>query len=283
MSDPTIIPYAAPVDQLLTYGDARSTMGWPNYLELGYEPEHIPELIRMATDARLNWADSESLEVWAPIHAWRTLGQLHAEAAIVPLLSLFDELDASEWIIEEMPVVYSLIGPAALPALTDYLAQSGHLLFSYVAAAGCLRKIGEAHPAIRVECVSRIVQPLERFAANDPTLNGCLISDLIDLNAVEAAPLMARAFEANQVDLSVAGDWEDVQVELGLLAQRETPRRHSLLENLFGLPPETDADAVTIDRPVTTKAQLLPDSAAKKAKAKRKQAAKSRKKNRKQK
>ena len=105
-----------------------------------------------------------------------------------------------------------------------------------------------AHPAVRVECVSLIVQPLEQFAANDPTLNGCLISDLIDLKAVEAAPLMARAFEANQVDLSVAGDWEDVQVELGLLAQRETPRRNSWLENLVGLPPET-ADAVaTIDR-----------------------------------
>ena len=76
--------YAPPVDKLLTYGDAHEHGGkpqaWPEYLELGIGPEHIPDLIRMATDEELRWADSESLEVWAPIHAWRTLGALHAEA-----------------------------------------------------------------------------------------------------------------------------------------------------------------------------------------------------------
>ena len=74
MSDPSTIPYTPPVDRLLTYGDARNLILQPDYLELGFEPEHIPELIRMATDARLNWADSESLEVWAPIHAWLPIG-----------------------------------------------------------------------------------------------------------------------------------------------------------------------------------------------------------------
>ncbi|MBI5565363.1 MAG: hypothetical protein HY870_10720 [Chloroflexi bacterium] len=192
MSAPSTIPYTPPVDRLLTYGDARNLILQPGYLELGFEPEHIPDLIRMATDPHLNWADSDSLEVWAPIHAWRALGQLHAEAVSVPLQRLFDELDANEWILEEMPDVYGQIGPAAIPALTGYLAQAGHLLFSYVAAAACLREIGRQQPAVRAECASLIVRHLAQFAANDPTLNGCLISDLIDLKAVEAAPLMAR-------------------------------------------------------------------------------------------
>jgi hypothetical protein len=157
MSAPSITPYTPPVDRLLTYGDARTLILWPGYLELGFEPEHIPELIRMATDPRLNGADSDSLEVWAPIHAWRALGQLHAEAASVPLLSLFDELDANEWILEEMPDVYGQIGPAAIPALTGYLAQASHLPFSYVAASACLKEIGRQQPAARAECVSLIV------------------------------------------------------------------------------------------------------------------------------
>lgn len=70
--------YSVPLNRLLTYGDCRN---WPNYQELGLTQEYIPELIRMATDEELNWADPDSLEVWAPIHAWRALGQLRAEEA----------------------------------------------------------------------------------------------------------------------------------------------------------------------------------------------------------
>lgn len=65
--------YPSPVDKLLTLGDCRNFRDWLNYLELGLSAEHINDLIRMATDADLNWADSDSLEVWAPIHAWRAL------------------------------------------------------------------------------------------------------------------------------------------------------------------------------------------------------------------
>jgi len=40
--------YENPVSQLLTQGDCRSnSRKWPNYLELGFSSEHIPELIRM--------------------------------------------------------------------------------------------------------------------------------------------------------------------------------------------------------------------------------------------
>lgn len=38
---------------------------------------------------------------------------------------------------------------------------------------------------------------------------------------------MAAAFEADAVELSVCGDWEDVQVEMGLLAARITPRANN--------------------------------------------------------
>ena len=71
--------YSPPVDKLLTYGDAHEHGGdpqdWPEYLELGIGPEHIPDLIRMATDEELRWAELDTLEVWAPIHAWRTARQ----------------------------------------------------------------------------------------------------------------------------------------------------------------------------------------------------------------
>src|SRR2546422_2958871 len=136
--------YPAPVDQLLTYGEAEvvEPEDWPNYLELGLGPEHIPDLIRLATDEQLNQADPESLEVWAPIHAWRALGQLRAQAAIEPLLTLFEVPDEedNEWAMEELPEIYGLIGPIAIPAITAYMADKSHGTSARIAASNCLEK-----------------------------------------------------------------------------------------------------------------------------------------------
>jgi hypothetical protein len=219
--------YSPPVDKLLTLGDARdSTAHWPDYLALGLGPEHIPDLIRMATDEELHWADSESREVWAPIHAWRALGQLRAEAAVKPLTGLLHRIDDDDddWVGEELPEVYGMIGPAAIPTLAAYLADTSHPLYARIAAAHSFAEIGVNHPDSRADCVAALTAQLERFAENDPTLNAFLVSYLMDLKAVESAPVMERAFAAGQVELPVAGDWEDVQIELGLRQKRETPK-----------------------------------------------------------
>ncbi len=131
--------YQPPLDKLLTYGDPRETPDpaddvrhWPDYPGVfGLGAEHVPELIRMATDDTLTWADSDSLEVWAPIHAWRALGQLHAEAAAQPLLPLLLQGDDSDWVLEELPDVYGLIGAAAIPALSAYLADASHPVYAH--------------------------------------------------------------------------------------------------------------------------------------------------------
>jgi hypothetical protein len=63
--------YKQPVDQLLCLGDARDRREWPDYLGLGLDFQHVPDLIRMATDPALNDAPFDSPDVWAPAHAWR--------------------------------------------------------------------------------------------------------------------------------------------------------------------------------------------------------------------
>ena len=245
-----VTSYPPPVDKLLTLGDARevgtNVKEWSIYLELGLGPEHIPDLIRMATDKELRWAYSDTLEVWAPIHAWRALGQLRAEAAIEPLLSLLDEAEGDDdWVMEELPEVYGMIGPAAIPAITEYIADDSHLDWARITAIGCLEKIGTMHPDSRDTCVAFFIRRLELCKDDDPTVNGFVISSLIDLKALEAAPAIERAFAADCVDLSIAGDWDDVQVELGLKSPVEKlQRRYS---PLFG----TTAQSMTEERAVS--------------------------------
>jgi len=117
--------YTSPVNKLLSIGEAESVNPdhWPNYLALGLSAEHVPELISMAADRELR--DLEEVEYeeddpdyWAPIHAMRALGQLHAEAAVEPLVNLMTVLGDDEWMFEELPAVFCMIGPVAIPFLT---------------------------------------------------------------------------------------------------------------------------------------------------------------------
>ncbi len=214
--------YTSPVDKLLTLGEAEPVDSdkWPNYLELGFGPEHIPDLLRMATDRELRGLESEEgeeekPEFWAPIHALRTLGQLHAEAAAEPLVNMLSEVDQDNWIQEELPQIYALIGPAAIPALTAYLADSTHDVYTRGFAAESLETIAQKYPESRSECISAISKQLEEYEENDYELNAFLIASLSHLKAIETLPLIERAFEADRVDEFVI-DLDDVHVGFGL-------------------------------------------------------------------
>ncbi len=229
------IVYPDPVSRLLNLGDtqeAPTTLDWrngPGWLDypqqFGLKSEHIPDLIRMATDRDLNLADIELAKSWAPMHAWRALGQLKAVEAVQPLLDNFNFLDENdnELFIDDLPEALSLIGPAAIPPVAKYLADPGNRLWARISAAFSLEKIGAAHPQSRQECVDALTAVLQNYTRNDEMLNGELVNALAELKAVEAAPLVEQAYKADRVDESILGDWEDFQVAVGLLEERITP------------------------------------------------------------
>jgi hypothetical protein len=132
-----------------------------------------------------------------------------------------------------------LIGPEALPALRHYLSQPEHRDFPRAAAARGVSLIGSAAPDHRDKCVEILTRQLQQFETDEETLNAFLISYLIDLKAVESAATMEKAYAADRVDLTILGDWEDAQIELGLLNERETPKRNYLMEDLEKKNPET--------------------------------------------
>ena len=209
--------YSAPLDQLLALGKPRAKETH-DYAAKGISSEHIPELIRMATDPELHGADGGSALVWAPVHAWLALGQLRAEAAVAPLLALLHRIDDVEddWVESEIPDVLARIGPAALEPAANYLADPNHGMWARTAAADALGNIGNAHPELRERCIAAVAAQLERFSSQDETFNAFLVSTLMNLRAVEIMPLIERAYQADSVDPSVVGYLSDVELELGL-------------------------------------------------------------------
>ncbi len=260
--------YPFPVNKLLTIGDPREVEDfaeqWPDYQELGLGKEDIPELIRMATDRALRDWQAEGPEAWAPLHAWRALGQFKAAEAVEPLLKtlpLADELD-DDWALEEIPEALALIGEEAIPAVAAFLADPANGLYPRASAARALELIAQKHPSARDQCVSLLTRQLEAYEQQDYELNAFLIDHLMRLQADESGPVIERAFEAGRVDESVVGTWEEVAYELGLREEPPPGRRWSDFGPAIERPPR--------------------DHKAKaKAKAKRKQAAKARKRNRK--
>ena len=217
--------YENPVSQLLTQGDCRSNSSkWPNYLELGFSSEHIPELIRMLSDEDLLNADSESEEVWSTIHAWRVLGQLQAFEAVKPLLEQVYRIDDEDddWVSEEYPKVFVLIGPQAIPELSSYLS-TGYGLYARICVANGITNIGNEHPESREICVEILTKQLAEYFHNNEALNGFLISYLVKLEAVGSIDVIREAFQNECVEYNIIGDIEEVEIRLGLRVNRSTP------------------------------------------------------------
>jgi hypothetical protein len=216
--------YPPPVDGLLGLGGlfARGRQ-WRDYLRRGIGPEHVPDLLRMASDPELNHAGQDNPRVYAPLHAWRALGQLAAPEAAAPLVDVLVQLPDDDFANEDLPEVLGMIGAASVEPVAAVLADPAIRERTRISTASALEEIGKRHPELRDRCVGLLIRQLESWREQSEGLNGFLIDYLVELGAVDAAPLMQAVFEAGRADTIIRGDWEDVQVDLGLLPARITP------------------------------------------------------------
>ena len=186
--------------------------------------------MRMLSDEELYQADAEGVEWGAPIHAWRILGQLQSDAAIPTLVGVLqrwgDDEEWWEWTNEELPIIFRQIGAPAIPALADYLADQSQPVFPRGTAIGSIEQIGNQYLEHRSQCVTVLTNQLKAQSENDPELNGYLVVALVDLNAVESASVIEQAFYADCVDEAFIGDWDEVQVRLGLKSRDQVPKKY---------------------------------------------------------
>jgi len=273
-------PYTPPVDQLLKLG--RPERPWLDYASMGLSRADVPELIRLMKDdelrfmeAPVSWPDDEDLPEWyAGVHAWRALAQLKAEEAIPDILDIFYQIDEedNDWLDGDTKEIFEQIGPAAIQPLGAYLLDRKHGIYARGCASDALASIATRYPDKREECASLIARALENYKKQDEGFNAFLIWDLAELKAVEHIDLIEKAFAGDYVDEMVAGDCEDIKVELGLLSERITPaRKYDFFKHMF-----RDDDAPLLPITIIPKKQ----ESVKKEKSKRKQEKKSRKKNR---
>lgn len=186
-------------------------------------PAVVQPLIAMATDESLHYAEQESPQVWAPLHAVQILGELEAAEAVEPLLPLLEMDD--DWLHEAVPEALGRIGQPALHPLRAFLYDRTHDPTVRAIAGDGFVQMARHHPELRGEAVGALVAFLDRpelGPPDDPTLTGLVISQLCDLRATEAVSSIWQAFNEARVDLSMI-EMGDVVRQLGLdFPTRET-------------------------------------------------------------
>ncbi len=195
-----------------------------DYAAEGVRAPDVEELLVLALDPELLWADMHSPEVWVPVHALRALTQIGDPRSVPPLMALLAPAEEEDWLIHELLEFFQAVGPPALGELGRYLLDPSREELPRAIAAEAVGAIGEGHPSAREEAIGILTASLERFDTQPPFLNSLVMGFLVDLKAVEAAPLMERVFESGRVEVQHLGDWEDVQIELGLISERSFPR-----------------------------------------------------------
>jgi hypothetical protein len=270
------------ISRLCEKGDPRDTWKWhegtPDYVsDFGLRPEHIPSLIEIARKRATEGELAED-EWAAPIHAWRALGQLRAVETVEPLLNMQNRLDemGDDWYLEEFHGVFGLIGPPAVDALSEYLADRNNTEFPRISTAHGLCEVGKRHPEKRDHIIGVLTAQLANHEPAVYHLNAFLIAYLADLGASESAEVIERAFAANLVDETVCGEWAEIRKELGVAGLGLVPDRPRPPRTHFGFAGGL-GDSLPVDR-LDRDRQRQSD---KRAKAKRKQQKQARKRNRK--
>jgi len=183
----------------------------------------IRPLVALATDEALHNADPEDPEGWAPLHAIEILGELGAAEAVEPLLPLLEWHDDA--LIELLPVALGRIGQPAVAPLRALLSDHSGDMWTRESAAAALAHVAQHHPDARDEVVAILVEALDAAEPHTPaseTLSGMIVSRLLDLEAKEAAPAIARAFADDRVDQRIV-DLAWARYELGLGPEPRTP------------------------------------------------------------
>lgn len=207
--------YTEPAVRLLSLGNDTLADDWLDYgSQFGFTSDHAAELIRLATDPQWNELAADRPEIWAPIHAIRALGQLQIEEAIAPLIGLLTQND--DYIQLNVPDALGKIGGAAIAPLSELINDDQQEESARGFAIAALGAIGREHPTDRGAAVEALMTLLAEPTRYPEALTTYMASELIDLKATEAAPLIQQAFASDMIDEWIIGSWPQVQIDLGL-------------------------------------------------------------------
>ncbi len=226
MDKQTIIKILSPL------GEPQDGRPWLDYSSYGFSAADATTLVELIEDD--SFLESEGDGCWVPLHAWRALSRL-MPAGLEELLEVLVVISADDWALDEMPTVLAAAGKAGIEPLAAFVLNDGNDGLARIMAQDGLGAIGK-QAALRDQVVAKLVYCMKALTDGNPDLRGMIVAELIGLKAVGAIGDIREVYAGGDVEWSICGDIEDVELGLGLRSQRDTPRpnyhQNGLLEEL---------------------------------------------------
>ncbi len=218
-----------------------------DYIQMGFTLNDVNELIVIALDDDLYYYNckDEGL-LFAPCHALMALGQLKSLEAFNDVLLQFKKeyVEEDDYYRSAMSYYFSKIANDKLNELLNFYLDSSNMLYDRMLILESLEKAYE-HEVITLEPFEQaMLEYLNNDDELDDGLNAMTICNLKNYTHHKHIKLIRETFYTKPVDTFFAGDLEDIEIELGLRKQRETPRL-----NIFDMFNVQDKQPHVNDRP----------------------------------
>lgn len=194
-----------------------------NFSALRLTADDAPVLLDMVLNPEV--LEDNEATVWVPLYAWRALKALGTPVAIEQLLPAFAIHQDDDWALEELPEVIAAAGERALAPTLAFIRSDEDELARGLSTR-VLTLVAAQHPALKPQIIDQLTDLLEQQSAEEAELNAFIVSALIELKALNALVVINKAYEQGKVAEALVGDFEDVEIALGLRTERTKPRAY---------------------------------------------------------
>lgn len=157
---------------------------WPDYIkELDLKKTDAKTLIELIASSDLSVITTgASMEQFAPMHAWRALGQLHSKESIETLLNSLIEKKNQEafWYRIELPNVIKQIGGEAIKQLGAFL-KNEEAWEDKVVIINTLAEIALQDQEYKNQVEEIISEVLKKYKKNDLAFNASILNAIFKL------------------------------------------------------------------------------------------------------
>jgi hypothetical protein len=214
----TINSYQDPVAKLINLQEKTrwDDKQWLDYAsQFGLSVADLPELSRLIADDEL--VDDDGELIFCEIHVLRALVQISPEEGVKLYIAQLQKFPEDDWLHEEVDGISRNAGAIAIKPFTKMLTDATQEEHVRVTFANGLEEIGKTYPESRDACVKALTAQLQNYRVQDGDyLNSVLVSNLIQLKAIEAVNLIEEVFANRELDEWATGSWAAAQVSLGL-------------------------------------------------------------------
>jgi hypothetical protein len=214
----TINSYQDPVAKLINLQEKTrwDDKQWLDYAsQFGLSAADLPELSRLIADDEL--VDDDGELIFCEIHVLRALVQISPEEGVKLYIAQLQKFPEDDWLHEEIRGIGRNAGAIAIEPFSKMLTDPNQDERLRVTFANGLEEIGKTYPESRDACVKALMGQLQNYHVQDGDyLNSVLVSNLIQLKAVEAVNLIEEVFTNRELDEWCTGSWAEAQVSLGL-------------------------------------------------------------------